>query len=110
MERLSPIEEARLKSRRYNTVKMRTTLTKVDARLTWVFLAWLFFVGITSVFYAWSPSSQQRSVRGPCCRYTLAMSGISRKVRQWFLIRNSLRIPEPAIGRISEFSCYIAPW
>jgi hypothetical protein len=55
MRSLTPIEEARLKGRRYNTVKMRTTLARVDARLTWVFMAWILFMGIVAFLYAWNP-------------------------------------------------------
>lgn len=61
MRSLTPIEEVRLKGRRYNTVKMRTTLSRVDARLTWVFIVWIFFVGIAAFLYAWNPKSYMLS-------------------------------------------------
>ncbi len=52
---LTPLQVVRLKARRYNSVKMRRTLLNVDARLSWIFLAWMFVTGVLALMYAWNP-------------------------------------------------------
>ena len=55
-KQLSKSEEAELRERRYNTIKMRITLMNVDALLRLIVLPWVLFVGTVATIYTISPT------------------------------------------------------